>query len=267
MKAIARPAVPLAASLLIVALLGSQVLPGALPAAHAQGVMSPEREDQLDGMQLRANYQRYYRQATLYGYKLAAYSADEVSETNNPLADGNRISNKRSSTRWRDQKGRVRIAYQTEGGKDRIFIADPGAKIAWLLRPDRKDVLCMEGAPAERRIGADFLYAPPAPEWNRQVTTQLGVKDVGGVKAAGALTETFYPAGARGNEKEMIDSTESWQSRELAETVYLRSVVAGREQVTRLDNLKLGDVPDSLFAIPADYAVRKAVVDKSVEVK
>jgi hypothetical protein len=46
--------------------------------------------------------------------------------------------------------------------------------------------------------------------------------------------------------------------------VYRRTVTqAEGEQVFRLENLKFGDVPASLFAIPADYPVRDLVLDAS----
>lgn len=252
---------------LFVLLLVSQALALTMPVAHAQA-QAPDpktiqREDDRDGLQLRFNFERIYRQARVYAYKSPAYTVDEVTEQNDSLADGNQIKKTQTSTRYQDKSGRVRVDYKSGFGKDRIFIGDPNINTAWLIRPERKDILRMDGVPPPTQISADYLYAPQEQEWSKQVTTALGVKEIAGVKASGTLTETFYPAGARGNEKEMVDTTEAWSSRELIASVYRRSVIAGRESVTRYENLKLGDVPDAVFTIPADYVVRKVVLDKN----
>jgi hypothetical protein len=245
-------------------MLASQVLPWAIQPVQAQTVdaKAAQREDDSDGRQLKTYYQIYYRQASLYAYKIPAYSVEEVTEKNQTLADGNQLKNRQSSVRHRDQNGRIRISFKSYSGNDRIFIGDPNAKVAYLIRPNRKDILRFSGEPPATRIDAEFLYRTGAPEWNKQVMTSLGVKEFAGVKAAGMLTETYFPAGARGNEKEMVETTENWRSRELTETVYSRNFSPrDGERIVRLENLKLGDVPESLYAVPADYAIRDVVLD------
>lgn len=236
------------------------LLPWAMQPAHAQGAaiaLSAQREDEFDGRQM----QNDYRQVYTYGYKIPAYSAEEVTETSRTLADGNQIRNSQTSLRYRDQAGRVRIAYKSLSGAERIFIADPDARVAWLLRPNRHDILRVTGVPSSPRLGGDYLAQSRAPDWNREVKTSLGVKDVAGVKAAGTLVETYYAAGARGNEKEMVETVESWRSGELALNVYWRRLSpSDGERVVRLENLKFADVPESLFAIPADQPVRDIVL-------
>ncbi|TFW35659.1 hypothetical protein [Massilia horti] len=241
-------------------LLASQVLPWAIGPVHAQTDNSQKFEDESDGRKMQMEYGQAFRYASL---KLA-YSMEQVTEKNQNLADGNQIKKRESSMRYRDQNGRVRMSYKTLYGNERIFIADPWAKVAYLIRPDRKDVLRIKGEPLAYRIPADYLASPiRAPEWNKRVTTSLGLKEIAGVKAVGALTETFFPAGSRGNDKELVETSETWASNELPiGSIYSRNVsMRGEELTTHIENLKFGDVQDSLFTVPSDYPVRTIVLN------
>lgn len=241
-------------------LLALQATPGMTQPAHAQEAAAPDlqQEDRFDAQRLQADYRRVYTS----GEGWPAYTAEEVTETSRALADGNQIRTRESGIRARDQHGRTRIAFKSYSGKERVFIADLKAGTAWLIRPERRDVLRLVGVPSASRIHGSLPGPTKAPEWSREVKTPLGIKEIGGIKAVGYLTETFFPPGARGNEKEMVETREYWHSRELTDIVYSRySTPATGERITRYDNVKLGDVPESLFAIPADYAVRDIVFD------
>jgi hypothetical protein len=247
---------------LFVLLLATQVLPWASQCAHAQAAhpSTPQREDELDGRRMEVDYGSAYLRAFS---TMPAFSAEEVAENTRTLADGNQIKSRQSRMRYRDRDGRVRIDYASTNGNPRIFIADPKARVAYLIRPDRKDILRIKGeAPVLHPI-TDLARRPTrAPAWNKVVTTSLGLKDFAGVTAAGSLTETFYPAGASGSEKARVETKETWSSNQFPGYLYSRSVspVEG-EAVVRLDNLKFGEVPASLFAIPADYPIRDLVLD------
>jgi hypothetical protein len=242
-------------------LLVSQVLPWAIPPVHAQAqtadAQAVQREDASDGRQLQSDYDTAYRYS---GSTIPAHSVEEVTERIKTLPDGNQIKSRQSGMRYRDANGRVRFSYKTLDGKERIFIADPNVRTAWLIRPNRNDILRITGLPAYRY--GNMARQTKASPWSRMVTTTLGVKEIAGVKAAGTLRETFYPAGAQGNEKDMVETSESWRSEELAATVYSRRVSPRMEEsITRYDNLKLGDVPESMFAVPAGLAIRDIVID------
>jgi hypothetical protein len=248
-----------ASILLFALLLAAQALPGGAGVAHAQAQASAraQREDDADGRLLRTYYHSVYLRAS----RMPAYSAEEVTETSKALADGNQIATRETSMRYRDAAGRVRWTHKRPDGTERIFIVDSAAQTAWLVRPDRKDVLRIQGTPSLPRYD-DFPAHSSAPAWSRQVTTSLGVKDIAGVKAAGLRLETVYPAGAEGNEKELVEVTETWRSGELGEVVYTHTVSPRfGERTVRIDNVRFGDVPASMFAIPADYAVKDVVVD------
>lgn len=247
---------------LFVMLLASQVLPWASQPAQAQTAhpMTPQREDQSDALKLQGDYRSAYMHAF---QKLPAFSAEEVTERNKAFADGNHIKSRESKMRYRDQDGRVRIEYKSYNGNERIFIGDPTAKVAYLIRPDRKDILRVKGDASMPRFYMDTTHMPTqAPTWSKVVTTPLGLKDFAGVKAAGTLTETFYPAGAHGNQKEMVETKEIWESRQFPGYLYTRSVTPqDGETIQRFDNLKFADQPASLFTIPSDYPIRDLVLD------
>jgi hypothetical protein len=240
-------------------LLASQALPWALQPAIAQTAFptAAQREDESDGRRMQLDY----TQAYAYASRMSAYSAEEVTEKKLTLADGNQITQKQTGMRYGDQEGRVRISYKAYNGNERIFIADPRAKVAYLIRPNRNDVLRVTGEPAATRLTSDPLPLR-APDWNKEVTTSLGIKEFDGVKALGTLTETFYPAGARGNEREMVETRESWRAKALPTAVYSRTFSArDGERIVRLENLKFGPVPESLFTVPADQPIRDIVLD------
>lgn len=241
-------------------LLATLALPCVIQAARAQASTAApgKAADTADSHMLRNSYAMAY----LGDYKYPAYSAEEVTDTTRTLPDGNQIKSSKTGMRYRDRNGRVRYSYWLPNGPERIFIADIEARTAWLIRPDRKDVLRVTGAPSTPRYVPSVPPQTKAPDWDKEVMTSLGVKDVAGVKAVGLLTETHYPAGARGNSKDMTDTVEIWTSRELNATLYSRSVSALLgERVVHYEHLAQGDVPDAVFALPVDYDVRDVVSD------
>lgn len=248
-----------ASASLYAALLLIQVLPLTAAPVLAQA-LSPNKqgiEDEFDGRKLQSEY----RSAYSYGPQMPAYSLNEVSESSRTLADGNQIKTTQTVSRYRDQQGRVRISYVNPTGNERTFIADLKANVAYLIRPNRHDVLRIGGVPSTMRYSSSFAVTK-ATDWSKELRTSLGLKDFDGIRAVGTLTETTFPAGVRGNDKEMVSSTEIWSSRELGLIVYSRTVTpADGERITRLENFKAGDVADALFAIPADYAVRDVVLE------
>jgi hypothetical protein len=248
-------------------LLAAQLLPWAIQPVHAQAADSGalQRDDEFDARRMRNDYERTFMYA---GRQNKGYVYEEVTETTKTLADGNQLKNKQSVTRYRDQKGRTRVDFKSPRGNERIFIGDPVTKVAYLIRPDRKDILRIKGEPPARRAISSLPVPTLAVAWSKQVTTSLGVKDVAGVQAAGTVTETYYPAGARGNEKEMVETSETWHSGDLAGVVYNRMVSPSTgEIVTHLENVKLGDVPDALFGVPSDYPIRDIRFDSAASIE
>jgi hypothetical protein len=93
-------------------------------------------------------------------------------------------------------------------------------------------------------------------------STDLGEKEIGGVKAHGSKSETTIPAGAKGNDKPLVHTTEMWFSTDLATPVYMHlSMPEFGDIVTHVENVKFGDVPASTFALPEGYAMRDIAPD------
>src|SRR5579859_7650876 len=63
--------------------------------------------------------------------KNAPYSAVEVTESTQMLADGNRIHQETQVPVYRDSEGRVR----RENGPDQVMILDPVANVSYMLDP------------------------------------------------------------------------------------------------------------------------------------
>lgn len=85
------------------------------------------------------------------------------------------------------------------------------------------------------------------------VTTSLGMKDFEGVKAEGKATTWTIPAGEIGNRNAILIASETWYSPDLQATVYSRyNDPRTGETVYRMANIRRGEPPAELFAVPED---------------
>ncbi|MGZ5198146.1 MAG: hypothetical protein ACXWC4_00080 [Telluria sp.] len=81
----------------------------------------------------------------------APYSAQEVMERQQTLADGNQIVNTTTSMSYRDSQGRVRDEHRDRKGElTTITITDPVANLTWVLHPKDKTATRMQGGNAAR---------------------------------------------------------------------------------------------------------------------
>lgn len=88
-------------------------------------------------------------------------------------------------------------------------------------------------------------------------TTDLGTKDIEGVKAQGKQTTWTIAAGEIGNRNPINVTSESWYSPDLQVTVYSRyNDPRTGESIYRLAGIKRGEPSADLFKVPADYDVR-----------
>lgn len=97
-------------------------------------------------------------------------------------------------------------------------------------------------------------------KWSaKATTTQLGTRDIEGVHAEGKSVSYTIPAGEIGNKNPITVTTETWYSPELQATVYSKSSDPRvGETIYRLANVKRGEQPASLFAVPEGYALKEA---------
>ncbi|MEQ1517485.1 MAG: hypothetical protein ABL931_13460 [Usitatibacteraceae bacterium] len=96
-------------------------------------------------------------------------------------------------------------------------------------------------------------------KWSsKSSTTQLGSKDIEGVRAEGKNVSYTIPAGEIGNRNPITVTTETWYSPDLQATVYAKTTDPRvGETVYRLANLKRVEQSASLFAVPEGYTVKE----------
>jgi hypothetical protein len=191
------------------------------------------------------------------------------------LADGNQIQNTSTGTLARDSQGRTRrdltlpaigpVATAGKSAPHVSMINDPVGKVHYMLDPDKKEAHQMSGhrhkggghgGPA----GAAVLAGSRGEEADQANVTSnsLGTKTINGVSATGTLATRTIPAGAIGNQKPIVITTERWYSAEL-QTVVLTKTSDPRmgEFVRQLSNIQRQEPDASLFQVPADYTIVK----------
>jgi hypothetical protein len=191
--------------------------------------------------------------------KGAPYSAQAVNETEQKLADGNRIVNSNSTMLYRDSQGRERREESFHGDVRSVFISDPVESSSYTLEPNSKTAhkggqrnvgfAISTGAggggmgvgvgvgvgrggvvTTENRTfvmngsgGAPETFFFSSQEVNsgkiKPVVDDLGTQMIEGVSAQGTRTTTTIPAGQIGNEQPIVTTTERWYSPELQVTV------------------------------------------------
>lgn len=88
--------------------------------------------------------------------KNAPYSAQEVIERQQVLADGNQIVNTTTAMNYRDSEGRTRMERRDRKGEvTRVTITDPVANVSWSLRPLDKTATRLKGGGDPARAPAE----------------------------------------------------------------------------------------------------------------
>ena len=219
----------------------------------------------------------------------APYSAEEVTEQVQTLADGTHISQPAPKVKYyRDSQGRTRT--------ERTFPLPPGAyaaaveapvfieifdpvtgarytleprnhtarKISFPPPPPPPPPPNSANASANRVIRilpalatATPMYAPDAQAQRPQFSHEaLGTETIEGVLAEGSRTTVVYPIGAVGNDRPITNVSETWMSPELRAVVLSKSSdPRSGDSTTRLTNISRSEPDASLFQIPADYEV------------
>ena len=214
------------------------------------------RRQNIDEADSRSLQLSYYYALTSIGIRKGAFSAELVTDTTR-LVRGNASRSRETAMYYFDEAGRKRHSYKGAGGEERIVIIDPQRQVGYMIRPDREDVLRVSGTPHNPLRARSAPSEPRPPSYTKQVTTQLGIKEFDGLKASGTMTETVYPPGAVGNDKEMVETREVWRLPQLGIGVYSRTASPRfGETVSEYRNIQLGDPPASVFEIPSNFKVR-----------
>jgi len=254
--------------------------------------------------QMKANVEKLVAEAKVIGFggamgatvKGVPYSAVEVNESTQVLADGTRIHNELQTNVWRDSEGRVR-----RETPDQVTIWDPVANVSYFLNTKNqkgqkgtmnrvfamrtsKDgeqlaqstvTMKIEGQP-EDSIPAEyapklFLYDPAGMKAEAELKAQklakkqkdsgntesLGQQTIEGLPAEGTRTTTTLEAGTIGNDRPIQIVSERWYSPELQTVVMTRhNDPRTGEEIFRLTNVSRSEPPASLFQVPAGYQIQ-----------
>jgi hypothetical protein len=184
---------------------------------------------------------------TMHGQAVsgAPYSAIEVTENVQTLADGTHITQPSAKTMYyRDSQGRTRIerifalppgvSAGTDAGPSVIEIADPVAGVHYSL--DTRDHKARKISTAPTAAIAGTVPPPPPPPYSAnpqgkpqivrqstfvpndqrqrpEISTEsLGTKMIENVTAEGSRTTVVYPVGFMGNDRPITTVSETWTS-------------------------------------------------------
>jgi hypothetical protein len=200
----------------------------------------------------------------------APYTADVITEIVQPLADGNRIERRTTSSVARDGQGRTRRTQRLaaigpilpQGDVEIVTINDPVAGLHYSLDTARKVAVRSPPMFTKRIETPPIAAAPLGRTLSLQrgsagaQTESLGTRTIDGVEVHGTRTTTTIPAGEIGNQAPIHIVSERWHSPEL------RVVVASRrsdprfgETNYRLENLVRSEPPAELFQVPGDFTI------------
>jgi hypothetical protein len=279
-----------------------------LSAAVGMLALAAAAQQQEDAMKVKAKMeadriQKMIAESKVMGFagamgpavKGAPYSAVEVNESTQVLADGTRIHNERQTNVWRDSEGRVRRETPEE-----ITIWDPVENVTYFLdtksQTGKKATMSRvvtktgtEGGQLEQRtvtIKPDgpppepmlaeygqrlfFVYQSIGSKADAEMKAQklaiakqagkaesLGQQMIEGVPSEGTRTTETLEAGAIGNDRPIQVVNERWYSSDL-QTVVMTKHTDPRtgEEIFRLTNVSRGEPPAGLFQVPAGYQIQ-----------
>jgi hypothetical protein len=205
----------------------------------------------------------------------APYSADQLGEHSETLADGTHLTDNRLLGRFfRDSQGRVRVEHPirfTRGKDDGPMLAiikDVPASMGYVLddqnkiahriqlKPAHAHTTAQAGPDASNRLTVPTRIAPSDPSKPEIMGEDLGDRVIEGVVARGHRTTTVWPVGSQGNDRPITDIQENWNSAELSMMVLAKNTFARHgEQVTRLVNIRRAEPEPTLFQAPAGYTI------------
>jgi hypothetical protein len=236
--------------------------------ACAQNVISLTKEKTKDGgSKIVVNLGGPPQPGCLAGaIRSAPYSALQTTEKIHTLTDGTRVVEATPiSPLYRDSAGRRRFNtfFAAGAGEDPIefdVIRDYVAGREYLVDVANQTAHRMSFNPAAARgdcpeVVPESRFAPAA---IAPVTVRhsLGSKTVDADLSDGTLLTTTIPAGAEGNDKPIVITTETWMSRELNIRI-LATKMDPREgtTVTRVTDIFHTEPQAALFVVESSYKV------------
>ena len=221
----------------------------------------------------------------------APYSADAITTVTQILGDGTTVHRSTTAKVYRDSAGRTRREETVIGlasltpdadGFETITISDPIAGTAYTLNPRGRTALSVPLVPqllaarmpargrpvpaagagsqgaARGAGGRNSGVAAGAGELQRFRAEPLGTKEIEGLMVTGTRATQTIPAGAIGNDKPIVITTDTWQSPQLFVLVSSRHTDPRIGVVEyKLTNIRLSEPRAELFVVPAGYTVQK----------
>lgn len=219
--------------------------------------------------------------------KGAPYTANAVTETTQTLGDGNRIVNKSTALLARDSEGRTRreesftkVGSLQANASKAVMINDPVAHLQYMYQPGSTSpgettvisTADVKGDKLYRRIAGPEMKDKAGPPEGKvffhktlgsaELTEDsgvptnvkhesLGTQVMEGLTVEGTRDTKTIPAGAIGNEKPIIITSETWTSPDL-QTVVLskRNDPRFGETVYQLTEVNRSEPDPGLFQVP-----------------
>jgi len=207
----------------------------------------------------------------------APYSAVEVVQTQERLADGNSITNQHSTNVYRDSSGRIRteetITPQAASGKQPYtivtildyvagyrYVLDSSTMTAYqspLRVPPSSATASARTPGAMGRRGGGASTDATATNRPQVVSSTLTPQVVNGVMASGTQHTETIAAGRIGNTQAIQISRTTWVSSELKVPVQIKSTDPrfGSTDM-ELTNIVQAEPNATLFVVPAGYTVK-----------
>ncbi|HUB52765.1 MAG TPA: hypothetical protein VL986_11475 [Terracidiphilus sp.] len=209
----------------------------------------------------------------------APFSATRTITHTQTLADGTTITHTELMKEARDSQGRVFTqelpspTNQEGHNRQMARIFDPVSHTAITYSPESKQANVLhlpDSSQFQRRRGPAGNGPDAAEEVERfrgntdmpaPTTESLGSKTINGVVAEGTRTTRVIPAGARGNDKPITITHETWKSTDL-KVVVMRVDTDPRDGTTTMEltNISRDEPAASLFQAPAGYTVNERTV-------
>lgn len=201
------------------------------------------------------------------------YSAEQVTEHTQTLADGTHITQKpRTEKLYRDSQGRTRrerpifAPPKLEAELPPIVeITDPVEGYKYTLdtqnRVAHRQKLNVRTPSAATPIQAAPRTVTPKPQTVHRegMTTTfepLGTEQIEGVTAEGVRSTTVIEVGAQGNDAPMTTTQEHWYSPQVAHDVLTKTTDPRNGDITiRLTNIMVAEPDPTLFQVPAGYEI------------
>ena len=196
------------------------------------------------------------------------YSAEEITESTQTLADGTHITHKSLIRIFRDSEGRIRremFRQPTNGEQEdttpaSISIFDPVTGSDYWLDP-RNHTARKTDLPRPMPAPAANVKANPRPASTDrpQLTREdLGTQVIEGFEVRGTRITVTIPVGAQGNDQPMQMTSERWFSPELGlMLMYSSNDPRNGQRVQRVTNVVREEPPAELFQVPPDYTIEE----------